>query len=53
MSTLEQTATESPNPAWFRELADANATLPTWLLLVLLFAGLIGFAAGLAALLTG
>jgi hypothetical protein len=53
MSTPEQTATESPNPTWFRELADANATLPTWLLLVFLFAGLIGFAAGLAALLNG
>jgi hypothetical protein len=54
MSTPEQmTATEATNPTWFRELADANATLPTWLLLVVLFAGLIGFATGLATLLTG
>jgi hypothetical protein len=38
---------------WFRELAHANATLPTWLLLVFLAAGLIDFAAGLAALFAG
>ncbi len=51
MSNPEQVAsTESADPSWLRELADANATLSTWLLLVFLLAGLAGFAAGLAAL---
>lgn len=36
MRTPEQVASESANPSWLRELADANATLPTSLLLVFL-----------------
>lgn len=54
MNTPEQVAAmESPKATWFRELADANATLPTWLLLVFLAAGLVGFAAGLFSMLAG
>lgn len=46
-------ATEAMGPSWFRELADANATLPIWLLLVFLTAGLTGLAVGLVSLLAG
>lgn len=54
MNSPEQVAAiESPEATWFRELADANATLPTWLLLVFLAAGLVGFAGGLFSMLAG
>ena len=43
-------ATES---GWLRELADANAMLPVWLLIVFLIAGLSGFVVGLLTLLSG
>lgn len=46
-------ATEAMGPSWVRELADANATLPIWLLLSFVIAGLIGVAVGLVTLLVG
>ncbi len=54
MSAPEQTAsTETPQPGWFHELADANAMLPTWLLIVFLIAGLAGLGAGLFSVIAG
>jgi uncharacterized membrane protein len=47
------TASDAAESSWFRALADANATLPSWLLIVFLIAGLTGFAVGLFSLLAG
>jgi len=53
MSGQEQTAAAATESSWFRDLTDANSTLPAWLLIVFLIAGLTGFAVGLFSLLAG
>jgi len=53
MSGPEQIAADATESRWFRDLADANATLPAWLLIVFLIAGLTGLAVGLFSLLAG
>lgn len=50
MSDQKQAAAASATQSWLHELAEANATLPTWLLLVFLIAGLTGFVVGLLTL---
>ncbi len=51
MKSPHRTASDELN--WYRELASANATLPVWLLMIFLIAGLVGMTVGLIGFVVG